>query len=169
MAGTKVVVGVLEPVESTVQGDTTDRVRLYRTETSMRKFLVNDPRVPKFVSDSVGSTDTQCYGSVALEVDGQIKAAGLFDNYSGTNAFLHFSVAPKVGIPRDLLRLVFTFAFKELGLKRLSAAFPKARKDVCRLGQLCGFRFEAVLKGAASDGGDLMIHRLLPGDCQFIV
>lgn len=134
----------------------------------MRRFLINDPRIPQFIASSVGSTDTQCYGSVALEVDGEIQAAASFDNFNGVNAFLHFTNSKTRIVPRDFLKLVFGYAFKELKLKRLSAAFSSKNRVVCRLGEICGFKFEAVLKGAAPDG-DLVIYKLTRETCRFIV
>lgn len=131
--------------------------------------MINDARVPRFIADSVGSTDTQCHGSVGLEVDGKIKAAASFDNFNGANAFIHFSNSPNVGIvPRGFLTMVFTYAFRVLKVRRLSAAFADKDRRVCRLGEICGFKFEATLRGACPQG-DLVIYKLLPEDCRFLL
>jgi RimJ/RimL family protein N-acetyltransferase len=133
-----------------------------------RRIVINDPRTAQFIADSVGSTDCECHGSVGLEVDGQIVAGATFDNFNGKNVFIHFSSARSLRVfSRDLLRMVFGFAFGVLKVQRVSGAFSSANRKVCRLGEIIGFKFEARLRDACPDG-DMMIYRLNREDCRFL-
>ena len=134
----------------------------------MRRFLYNDPRTAQFIAKSVGSTDCQCHSSIALEEDGQIIAGALFDNYSGPNIFIHFSSSEVHSFPRDLLKLVFGYAFNALKVKRVTGAFSSSNKRVKKLGELIGFKYETKLAGACQDG-DLLFYCLKPADCRFLV
>lgn len=135
---------------------------------SRSRFVVNDPKIAEFVSKSVGSTDCQCHTALGIEEDGEIIVGALLDNVTGSNAFIHFSVAPRRSIPRSFLRWLFGYCFNGLKLKRVSAAFSSANKKVKRLGEFIGFEPEAVLKDGQPDG-DTLIWCLRKEQCRFLV
>src|SRR5712672_1824069 len=103
----------------------------------MRRIVVNTSEVSEFVCRSVGSTDTQCYGNMGLEVAGKIVAGALWDNYSGANCFIHFSTTLNI-IPRDFLRWIFGYLFDGVKVTRVTAAFSSRNTKVLRLAKLIG-------------------------------
>lgn len=134
----------------------------------MRKFLFNDPRVPEFVARSVGSTDCKAYASFGVEDDGKIVTGVVFDNYTGANVFIHFSTDPTRRIGRSFLKLVFSWAFDWLKVKRITGAFGSGNDKVKRFAEQLGFSYETRLVGAYSDG-DMVFYALRRPRCRHLI
>lgn len=134
-----------------------------------RRFLINDSRVTKFVAESVGSADFTSHTSIGVERDGEVIAGVIYENWNGKNVFMH--VAARCGsrwLTKGFAKLVFGYAFSALGVSRITGVVPESNSHALRFDSGMGFEHEATLKGAAPDGGDLLVLRMFKESCRWI-
>lgn len=107
--------------------------------------------------------------SIGLERDGRLVAAALYQGFNRRNVWVH--LAGEAGgrwMTRAFLRYGFHYPFVELGVDRLSGTVDASNAAARRLNEHLGYRVEAVLKGAAADGGDVLIYVMWRDACRFI-
>jgi len=66
------------------------------------------------------------------------------------------------------LRFVLAYPFKVCGVSRLSGYVNESNTDARRLNEHLGYQVEATLKGAAPDGGDVLIYVMWRKDCRYV-
>lgn len=134
----------------------------------MTKFVVNDKRTVEFVAKENGITDGQIHSSIGLERDGEIVAGIVYCDFSGSNIFLHVASKPGVNwISRGLLKLVFGWPFKGLGVKRITGLVPEHNARAVKLDEHLGFKREARLEDIFPEGA-LLVFRMRREECRFI-
>ena len=69
---------------------------------------------------------------------------------------------------RDYLRACFAYPFLVCGVQRLSGYVNSSNLAARRLNEHFGYRVEATLRGAAPDGGDVLIYVMWRKDCRYV-
>lgn len=95
--------------------------------------------------------------------DGRITAGYIFSQYNGRNLFIDYAVDGHY-LPWALLYAVGAYAFEQLHCTRLTLVAEDSNLASVKINYKLGATLEATLKGAARDGGDILIFRLTP-DC----
>lgn len=106
---------------------------------------------------------------IGVERDGHLVGGVIFDSYSTNNIFMH--VAGTDGIQwatKSFVKACFGYPFNQLGCKRVSGWVEASNEKARRLDEHLGFKKEAILQGAARDGGDVIIYRMWKHECRFI-
>jgi hypothetical protein len=124
-------------------------------------------RVWEFVSAQTGiPLSHTAKGIGQLDAPGGTLQAGvIYENMNGVNAWMHTAIAPNTRLTREFVRYCFTYPFDELGLQRLTGWVEASNMAARRLDEHLGFKHEATLAGAASDGGDVLIYVMRREDC----
>ncbi len=132
--------------------------------------LINDPdRVWHFLKDlGVPIVYNAGMQGIGREVDGSLVGAVLYEGYTKHNIFMHCAGRGKKWISKDLLKAAFAYPFKQMNCKRVSAWVEASNQDSKRFVENVGFEVEATLKGAANDGGDVILYVLWKDNCRFI-
>lgn len=106
---------------------------------------------------------------IGLERDGELIAGAMYEGYNGHNVWVHLAGAPgKKWMNREFLRYGFHYPFVEMGVKRLSGYVNASNTEAVRLNKHFGYTEEARLKGAAPDGGDVILFVMWREDCRFL-
>jgi RimJ/RimL family protein N-acetyltransferase len=106
---------------------------------------------------------------LGLEKDGTIIAGVLFEGFTGHNIWMHVAAAPgRTWLNRPFLKACFEYPFIQLGCDRVSGWVEASNTDARRFDEHLGFQEEARLKGAARDGGDVILYAMWRKDCRFI-
>ena len=131
--------------------------------------LVLDPaRVFAFVSERVALQPIGGAKGIGLERDGEMIAGVIFEGYTGHNIWMHVAAEPgSHWLTRDFLRAVFTYPFVQLGVDRVSGHVDASNAEARRFDEHLGFQPEATLKGAARDGGDVILYVMWKKDCRY--
>lgn len=131
--------------------------------------LVLDPaRVFAFVSERVALQPIGGVKGIGLERDGKMVAGVLYEGYTHHNIWMHVAAEPgSHWLTRDFLRAVFAYPFVQLGVDRISGYVDASNTAARRFDEHLGFQEEAVLKGAARDGGDVILYVLWKKDCRY--
>lgn len=106
---------------------------------------------------------------VALEKDGEIQAGVLYEGYTGHNIWMHVAAVPgKRWLNKEFLRYCFHYPFVELGCDRISGWVEASNEAARRFDEHLGFVEETRLKGAARDGGDVILYVMWRKDCRYV-
>lgn len=106
---------------------------------------------------------------IGLVRRGEIVAAVVFESIGTHNAWAHVCGIPgRHWLNREAVRVPFVYAFNVCKLDRLSGHIEASNTDSRRFAEHLGFKVEAVLKGAAEDGGDVCIYVMWKKDCRYV-
>ena len=101
--------------------------------------------------------------------NGEVVAAALYEGFNGHNIWVHCCAVPgRHWMNRLFLHTGFRYPFVTCGVSRLSAYVSTSNEDSVRFVRHCGFEEEARLRGAAADGGDLIVFVMTPETCRYI-
>lgn len=106
---------------------------------------------------------------IGLEKDGDLIAGVLYEGFNGVNCWMH--VAALEGsrwLNREYLQTCFHYPFVQVGVKRVSGAVDASNVAARRFDEHLGFKQEAVLHGAAADGGDVILYVMRREDCRYV-
>lgn len=123
-------------------------------------------RVLRFVQQHVPLSACANMTAIGLERDGELVAGVIYEGYNGHNVWMHVAIPGR--ITKAYLRYCFHYPFVELGCTRLSGYVEASNAQARRFDEHLGFKQEAVLRGAASDGGDVILYRMTREDCRYV-
>lgn len=129
----------------------------------------NPARVYAFVRERAPVPLSAGMKALGLERDGKLIAGVLYEGFSGPNLWMHVAAEPGSNwLTRGFLRAVFTYPFVQLGCRRVSGAVDASNTAARRFDEHLGFREEARLRGAAADGGDVILYVMWKEDCRYV-
>lgn len=106
---------------------------------------------------------------IGLRKRGELVAAAIYEGFNGVNVWVHLAGVPgKRWMTRDFLRAGFLFPFSVCKVQRLSGYVNESNAEAMRLNKHLGYQEEARLKGAAPDGGDVVIFVMWRENCRFL-
>jgi RimJ/RimL family protein N-acetyltransferase len=136
----------------------------------MRKELCFDyPEVFEFVNGFFPINYSPSAAGIGLKQDEELIAGVLYDDYNGSNVWMHVAAIPgRRWMTRELLYTAFAYPFIQLGCKRITGWVEASNTDARRFDEHLGFKQEAVIKHAARDGGDVIMYVMFREDCRFL-
>lgn len=135
----------------------------------MYEIVSNPARVFSFVSAFTPLNMVSGMQGLGLEKDGNLVAGVVYEGFNKYNVWMHVAAVPgKRWMTKEYLRASFRYPFVQLGCKRVSGYVEASNYAARSFDEHLGFRQEAVLKGAASDGGDVILYVMRREDCRFI-
>lgn len=133
------------------------------------EIILDTVRVLKWVQQRVKLPANGSMVGIGLERDGDLVAGVLYEGYNGHNIWMHVAGEPgRRWMTREFLRTCFSYPFEQLGCKRVSGYVELSNFDAIRFDEHVGFQREAVLTGAASDGGDVGLYVMWRDQCRFL-
>ena len=127
-------------------------------------------RVGAWVAQQVGQTaDWGGAYAMGVEMNGEIVAGVVFNNYNGANATAHIAIAKPCKAARELIKHAFRYAFVHCGLQRLTGMVPASEPKTAAFDLHLGFEEEFVMKRAAPDGGDMLVLVMWPDKCRWLL
>lgn len=116
-----------------------------------------------------GLARTEGMRAIGLRKDGELVAAAVYEGFNGQNMWVHLAAVPGCNwMTRDYLRACFAYPFLVCGVQRLSGYVNSSNLAARRLNEHFGYRVEATLRGAAPDGGDVLIYVMWRKDCRYV-
>lgn len=134
------------------------------------KLVYDNIRVLPFMQGLIvglhPGADARCIG---LERNGALVAGAMYEGFNGRNIWVHLAGAPGTHwMTRTFLRAGFAYPFLVCGVDRLSGYVNAANAQVRRLNEHLGYEVEATLRGAAPDGGDVLIYVMWKRNCRYV-
>lgn len=135
----------------------------------MTQLILECEPVYEFVTKFFPIVRSAGQQGIGLQKDGRLIAGVLFDDYNGSNVWMHVAAEPgRQWLNREFLFACFTYPFKQLNCKRVSGWVEASNTDARRFDEHLGFQQEAVLSSAARDGGDVIIYRMFKEECKYV-
>jgi len=107
--------------------------------------------------------------AIGLRRDGEMIAGVIFEGFNGFNVWMHVGAAPgRNWLNRAYLTACFAYPFVQMGVSRVSGYVESWNTDARRFDEHIGFEQEAVLHGAASDGGDVILYVMRKEGCRYV-
>ena len=107
--------------------------------------------------------------AIGLRKGRELVAAAVYEGFNGQNMWVHLCGVPgKRWMTREFLHAGFGYPFLVCGVRRLSGYVNANNLEARRLNEHFGYRQEAVLAGAAPDGGDVLIYVMQREDCKYV-
>lgn len=132
-------------------------------------MIVNDLElVWRFVHGMTGVPLSSAMKCLGLKRGDRLVAGVLFDAWNGTNMWMHSAIESGAYLGREYPWYVFHYPFNELGCKRLTGLVEESNTEALRFNERLGFKVEARLAGAASDGGDSLIMVMTRENCRWL-
>ena len=97
----------------------------------------------------------------------RLVAAVAYDGYNGAQILMHARVDDPHAVTRELIWMVFSYPFEQLGVRRITGLVEKSNKSSRKLAERLGFKLEASLK-TAHPTGDLLVYRMFRDECKFL-
>ena len=128
--------------------------------------LVMGPDVAAWVYEATGGAVGPTTQAVGYLRDGALIVGCAVEGYNGNNIYGHFRCdkAP----PRHYWKALASYIFNDLGCTRLTGPVAASNTKARKLDEHIGFELEATLKGAAEDGGDMLLYVLWKDKCRFL-
>ena len=106
---------------------------------------------------------------IGLRRDGELVACALYEGFNGKNMWVHLAAVPgRHWLNRSFLRAGFIYPFDICGVQRLSGYVNESNHEARRFDEHVGFKEEARLRGAAPDGGDVLLYVMWRKDCRYV-
>lgn len=106
--------------------------------------------------------------AIGLRRGGELVAGVLYEGINPHNLWMHVAGSPgRRWLCRGFLRAAFAYPFHVCGVRRVSGYVDASNMDARRFNEHVGFREEARLHGAASDGGDVLIYVMYREGCRY--
>lgn len=136
----------------------------------MAHQLVYDlDRLIEFSAPRNGLARCAQQAGIGLERDGELVAAVVFEGINKFNLWMHVSAIDGARwMTRAYLRAAFAYPFLVCKVQRISGYVEACNVRARAFNEHLGFRVEAVLEGAAKDGGDVLIYRMLREECRYV-
>ena len=107
--------------------------------------------------------------AIGLRRNGELVAGAVYEGFNGRNMWVHLAGLPgRCWLNRRFLQAGFHYPFVLCGVDRLSGYVNSSNTDARRFDEHVGFHEEARLKGAAPDGGDVILYVMWRQDCRFL-
>ena len=135
----------------------------------MKRLFSSPSRVYDFVRRHMPLQMVSGAKGIGLEIDGEVVAGVIYESYNGHNVWMHVAVTDGgVSLTRGVLRTIFDYPFNQMRVARVSGYVEASNEASRKFCEQLGYRQEAVLSGAASDGGDVIIYAMRREDCRFL-
>lgn len=136
----------------------------------MTRIVSNPARVWAFLRSRGVSVPTIAgMKGLGLESGDELVAGVLYEGYTQHNIWTHIAAVPgRRWMTRSYLSYIFHYPFIELGCRRISAWVEASNGESQRFVEHLGFQVEATLKGAARDGGDVLLYVMWRKDCRYV-
>jgi RimJ/RimL family protein N-acetyltransferase len=131
--------------------------------TQARLIFDDKERVGAWVAEQVGQTAPWGgYYAMGVEMNGEITAGFVFNNFNDSNATCHIAVSRGSKAFLELLDHGWNYAFNVCKLRRLTGMVDADNVKALHLDKKIGFVEEAVMKQAGTGGIDLILLVLWP-------
>ena len=107
--------------------------------------------------------------AIGLRRDGALVAATVYEGFNGRNMWMHVAAEPGARwLVRGYLLACFAYPFNVCGVDRVSGYVNDSNEAAKRFDEHLGFMPEARLRGAAADGGDVILYVMWRENCRFL-
>lgn len=123
-----------------------------------------------FVQTRMGGLDrSERMTAIGLRRSGELVAGVIYEGFNGHNMWAHVAAEPgRRWLVREYLFACFAYPFIVCCVDRLSGYVNASNTEARRFDEHLGFKEEARLRGAAPDGGDVILYVMWRDECRYL-
>lgn len=117
-----------------------------------------------------GGDPLGCYGhfyAMGAERNGELVAGIVIDHVNGANGYAHVRINRAGKDVYALIRAFFDYAFRQCGLKRITAMCPSTNEKALEFDRKVGFAEEYRIADGVPDG-DMVVMVMRPETCRWL-
>jgi hypothetical protein len=123
-------------------------------------------QVAAWAAKKMGARVIEPFYALGVEDEfGDPRGAFIWSEFTRHNVEL--TVYAPGALKRHIVRGVFKYAFNELGVTRITVRCPASNKDLNKLQEHLGFKFEGIMRRFYGDD-DAFIYGMLRCECRFL-
>lgn len=127
------------------------------------------PRLIAFYKTRHPLCQAENMAGIGWEKDGEIQATVIYEGINDFNCWMHCAAVPgRHWLNRTFLRAAFAYPFLVCKVRMVRGYVDASNWEARRGDEHLGFRVEAVLEGAAKDGGDVLIYVMHREECRYV-
>lgn len=136
----------------------------------MRTVCFDHNRVGAWVMTRAGGSWFPGQGvTIGLEdSNGNLLAGMVFEQYNGTNLFVHCAIRKGATITEGFFHDCFHFCFVENRCKRITSLVDSGNLQCVKFIKRLGAAEESRMVGAGLNGGDIIVYMMTPQMCNFL-
>ena len=115
--------------------------------------------------DKVGG---EHFTSIGIVNNGTLVGGAVYHDYHGYMVDISLATTDKRWCTRKVLRSLFAYPFKQLGVTRLGVTCSKKNKDIRRLMDKLGFKLEGCARMAFDGKNDAMVYSMINTECRWL-
>jgi RimJ/RimL family protein N-acetyltransferase len=100
--------------------------------------------------------------------EGNCMGGVIYDDYTGNCIFMHQASFHKNWLTGNMMWIVFDYPFNKLGVAKVGGTINSNNKELLDFNLRLGFKEEARIKNAYSNGGDLIILTMERAACRWL-
>lgn len=134
-----------------------------------RDIRIDEPGAGQWVMDRCGGAFSPLHDhSFTTHRDGQIIGGFVLCQYLGNSITVHMAGDDKFWCSRDLLWLIFHYAFEQLGCYKALAPLRSDQHRVIAMDTRAGWNLEAVVRDAYAPGVHMLILGMTKASCPWL-
>lgn len=98
-----------------------------------------------------------CDVVISREKDGKLLGGVIFTLFTGASISTHVASFDPCWVDRDLVWIVFNYAFEQLGVGKIICRIPASNRKAIEFGYKLGFMLETRISDVFPDGDQLII------------
>lgn len=133
-------------------------------------FEFDTPTVVGYVQSLVpGLSPATDARGIGMRRHGVLVAGAVYEGFNSYNIWVHLAGAPGGHwLNRSFLRAGFVYPFVVCGVRYLRGYVNASNHAARRFNEHIGFKQEARLEGAATDGGDVILYAMRKENCRYV-
>lgn len=134
----------------------------------MKKIICDKERIGVWVAERVGHATWGEYQALGVEQEGELIAGVVFDGYvKNGRCSMHCAGIGKRWLSREFLRVIFEYAFGQLGCKVILIPVPSDNDDSLHFNKHLGFEEVVRIEGGYGNA-DLVLLALPKDKCRWL-
>jgi RimJ/RimL family protein N-acetyltransferase len=106
---------------------------------------------------------------IGLERDGELIAGVIYEGYNKQSIWAHIAAQPGAQwLNKEYLLFCTRYAFEYCRVKMILGYMDATNTQALRFASHLGFKEEARIRDAATEGGDILILKMRPEDCRYM-
>lgn len=135
----------------------------------MKRILINHPGDGAWIMERVGGRFVPGHDhSLANHDDTGLLGGFVFNNYVGNAIFVHDAGRAKTWCSRDLMWMLFDYAFHQLGVQKVIAPVAADNIHALELDLKAGFQIETAIADAVAPGVSMLLLSMEATNCRWL-
>lgn len=128
----------------------------------MEVVLDRDGEVANWAATKLNQPITPPYRAIGFAADGELVGATIFNDFNGSN--IEITIYGPGCMTREAIRFCFDYAFRQQGVKRITARTRRDNVEMRKLFPRLGFIYEGTAKRyfGPDKGDDALLFALFP-------